>query len=80
MGEAIEIISQDIRAIRELLGQRLHLEKASAEFIEEFKEMDLDDQVLVLQAFETESTARSFLVTSGELQKRLVNRILERIK
>ena len=42
--------------------------------------MDLDDQVLVLQAFDTESTARSFLVTLGELQKRLVNRILKRIK
>jgi len=42
--------------------------------------MDLDNQVLVLQAFETELIARSFLVTLGGLRKRLVNRILERIK
>ena len=48
MGEVIEIILQDIRAIQELLSQKLYLKKASVEFMEEFKEIDLNDKVLIL--------------------------------
>jgi len=42
--------------------------------------MDLDDQVLILEAFKTESTARTFLITSGALRKRLIDRTLAKIK
>ena len=41
--ETVTIVSQEIRATRELLGQKLPLKKASEEFIKEFKEMELDD-------------------------------------
>ena len=78
--ESIDLVSQEIRATRELLGQKPPLETASVEFMKEFKEMDLDDQVLILQAFEAETTARSFLVTTGELRKRLINKILATMK
>src|SRR5439155_12904084 len=76
LGESVALISQEIRATRELLGKMSSLEKASEEFMKEFEEMDIDDQVIILQAFEAESTARMFLVTSGEIRKRLVHKIL----
>ena len=42
--------------------------------------MDLDDQVLILEAFETELTARTFLITLGALRKRLIDRTLAKMK
>lgn len=78
--ETVAIISQKIRAIRELLSQKPPLKKALEEFIREFEEMELNNQVLILQAFETESTVRSFLVTSGAIQVKLINKVLARIK
>ena len=42
--------------------------------------MDLNNQVLILQAFKVETTVKSFLVTTKELQKRLINKILTTIK
>lgn len=48
------------------------------EFIEEFSHLDLVEQLVVLWAFETESTARLFLVTAGvvELWRSLIDDIL----
>ena len=46
--ETVAIVLQEIRAIRELLGQKPPLEKALEEFMREFEEMELDDQVLIL--------------------------------
>ena len=42
--------------------------------------MDLNNQVLILQAFKAETTVKSFLITTKELQKRLINKILAIIK
>jgi hypothetical protein len=42
--------------------------------------MDLDDQVLILKAFKMESMAKTFLITSGALQKRLIDKTLAKIK
>jgi len=42
--------------------------------------MDLNNQVLILEAFKTESTARTFLIILGALQKRLIDRTLAKIK
>ena len=42
--------------------------------------MDLSDQVLILKAFKTESIAKTFLITSGALQKKLINKTLAKIK
>jgi len=80
LGETVELVSKEIRATRELLSQKPPLEKASVEFLNEFDDMDLDDQVLILEDFETELTARTFLITLGALRKRLIDRTLAKMK
>ena len=42
--------------------------------------MELNNQVLILQAFKMELTVRSFLVILGAIQVKLVNKILVKIK
>jgi len=42
--------------------------------------MDLNNQVFILKAFKTESTVKTFLITSRALQKRLIDRTLTKIK
>jgi hypothetical protein len=77
LSDSVSLVSEEIRATRELLGQMSPLEKASEEFMKEYSEMDIDDQVLILQAFsEDPSIARMYLITSGEIRKRLINKIL----
>ena len=67
-----------MRATRELMAQKSAQEKASTEFIYEFSYLDPAEQLAVLRAFETESTARLFLVTAGvvELRRSLIDDIL----
>ena len=38
------------------------------EFIEEFSHLDLVEQLVILQAFETKLTARLFLITAGVVE------------
>ena len=42
--------------------------------------MDLNNQVLILKAFKIELIVRTFLITLGALQKRLIDRTLAKIK
>ena len=67
-----------MKAIRELIAQKSPQEKASVEFIYEFSYLGPVEQLAVLRAFETESTARLFLVTAGavELRRSLIDDIL----
>ncbi len=72
------MVTREIRATRELIAQKSPQEKASTEFIHEFSHLDPVEQLAVLRAFETESTARLFLITAGvvELRRSLINDIL----
>ena len=74
----VEKVTEEIRATRELIAQKSPQEKAFTDFIYEFNYLDPVNQLFVLQAFETEFTARLFLVTAGvvELQQSLINDIL----
>ena len=76
--ETVKKVTKEIRATRELMAQKSPQEKASAEFIHEFSHLNPVEQLAVLQAFETESTARLFLVTAGvvELRQSLIDDIL----
>ena len=71
-------MTREIRATRELMAQKSPQEKASVEFIHEFSHLDPVEQLAVLRAFKTESTARLFLVTARviELRQSLINDIL----
>lgn len=71
-------MTREIRATRELIAQKSPQEKASAEFIHEFSDLNPVEQLAVLRAFKTESTARLFLVTAGvaELRQSLIDDIL----
>ena len=59
-----------MRATRELIAQKSPQEKASAEFIYKFSDLDPVEQLAVLRAFETESTARLFLITARVVELR----------
>lgn len=71
-------MTREIRATRELIAQKSPQEKASAEFIHEFSDLNPVEQLAVLRAFKTESAARLFLVTAGvaELRQSLIDDIL----
>ena len=71
-------MTREIRATRELIAQKSPQEKASAEFIHEFSDLGPVEKLAVLRAFKTESTARLFLVTAGdiELRQSLIDDIL----
>ena len=73
-------MSKEIRATRELLSQKPPLENASVEFLNKFNNIDLNNQVLILEAFKTELTVKTFLIILGALQKRLINKTLAKIK
>ena len=76
--KTVEQITKEMRATRQLITQKSPQEKASMEFIEEFSHLDLAEQLVVLRAFETESTARLFLMMAGvaKLRRSLINNIL----
>ena len=76
--ETVEQITREMRATRQLIAQKSSQERASIEFIEEFSHLDPAEQLVVLRAFETESTARLFLVTAGVagLRRSLIDDIL----
>ena len=76
--ETVEKVTREMRAIRELMAQKSPQEKASVKFIHEFSHLDPVKQLAVLRAFETESTARLFLVMAGvvELRRSLIDDIL----
>ena len=76
--ETVEQITREMRATRQLIAQKSSQERASIEFIEEFSHLDSAEQLVVLRAFETESTARLFLVTAGVagLRRSLIDDIL----
>lgn len=76
--ETVEKVTREMRATRELIAQKSPQEKASTEFIHEFSDLDPVEQLAVLRAFKTESTAKLFLVTAGvaELRQSLINDIL----
>jgi len=78
LSKMVDIMTKEMRATRELLAQKSPQEKASAEFIHQFNSMETDDQLIILRAFKSESTARLFLVTasSAELRRSLVNNML----
>jgi hypothetical protein len=78
LGETINIMTKEMKATRELLAQKSPQERASAEFIHQFNFMETNDQLIVLRAFELESTARLFLVTANsiELRRSLVDNLL----
>ena len=71
-------MTREIRATRELIAQKSPQEKASAEFIHEFSDLNPVEQLAVLRAFKTESAARLFLVTArvAELRQSLIDDIL----
>ena len=73
--ETVEKVTREMRATRELIAQKSPQEKASAEFIHKFSHLNPVEQLIVLWAFETESTARLFLVTAEviELWQSLIN-------
>jgi len=76
--ETVEKVTGEMRATRELIAQKSPQEKASAEFINEFSHLDPIEQLAILRAFETKSTARLFLITAGviELRRSLIDDIL----
>ena len=61
--ETVEKVTREMRATRELIAQKSPQEKASTEFIHEFSDLDPVEQLAVLRAFKTESTAKLFLIT-----------------
>ena len=76
--KTVKQITKDIRTTRQLIAQKSPQEKAFMEFIKKFSHLDLVKQLVVLQAFETESTVKLFLITAkiAELQQSLINNIL----
>jgi len=66
------------KVTRKLIAQKSPQEKASAEFINEFSHLDPIEQLAILRAFKTESTARLFLITARvvKLRRSLINNIL----
>ena len=61
---------QEMKATRQLIAEKSPQEKASMELIKEFSHLDPAEQLVVLWAFETESTARLFLVMAGVTELR----------